>query len=248
MIPFASFDAETIPRQDLPDGCRPVFDESSVALGNMTDPIKIAAKIQKARAQFEAQESKRFSTHPDRCQICAFVGYESSSDTYLEIFAKDLGEERQLLNEAWKWIARQVNEKATLVTFNGKSFDLPVLYRRAMIRDVRTIQKTQYDRITGRYTQDLAHLDLMLALGNPTLFSSRPEVESFEYYLSLFGLGAKPEGWHGGRVFEAFKEGAFEDILLYCRWDVELLNALFLRASPWLLDIPAEPVTTDQAA
>jgi hypothetical protein len=49
-------------------------------------------------------------------------------------------------------------------------------------------------------------------------------------------------------VFEAFKEGAFEDILLYCKWDVELLNALFLRASPWLLDSSAETRPSDQAA
>jgi hypothetical protein len=234
-IPFISLDIETIPRPDLPPECMPQFEEASVSLGNLKDPAKIREKIDQARAKFNLTLDKKLSTDPDLLMICAFCGYDSATNAFTELFAKNLKEEGVLLEHAWAFIIDAIREEHTLVTFNGRSFDVPALYRRAMLQDVR-VPHGLYQRIAGRTAIDRMHLDLMLALGTPTPFSSRPEIHNFDYYLKLFGLEGKAPGWDGSKVYPAFKEHWFEDIQIYCRSDVEALNALFRRVQPWILD------------
>lgn len=234
-IPFISLDIETIPRSDLPPECKPQFDETSVSLGAMKDPAKIREKIARERAKFERRVEKDLSTDPDFLMVCCFCGYDSESDTFLELFARNLHEETSMLVEAWQWVLEGLRRDRLLVTFNGRSFDVPAMYRRAMIQDIRAPHGV-YQRIAGRTAIDRVHLDLMLALGTPTPFSSRPEIHGFDYYLNLFGLPGKAEGWDGSKVLPAFQAGWFEDIQIYCRSDVEALNALWRRVQPWIMD------------
>lgn len=247
-VHFASFDIETIPHPELPEGCIPVFDPATVAIGNLKDPAKIEEKINTARKFFERDQNLKASTDPDRAMICCFCGYDSETRSWTELFAKDPKEERALLFQAWEWIGNALMRSIPLVSFNGKNFDLPVLMKRAMLQDVY-VPPSSYSKVAGnRYAgQDRHHVDLMLALGNPTPFSSRPEVKSFDYYLARFGFEGKPEGWDGSKVYPAFLEGWFEDIQVYCRTDVELLNALFRRVQPWVLEprpeYKMEPIT-----
>lgn len=234
-IPFISLDIETIPRPDLPPECMPQFDEASVSLGNLKDPAKIRDKVEAARARFDRTLETKLSTDPDLLMVCCVCGYDSTTDQFLELFARNLDEERTMLDAAWCWIMAGLQQDRLLITFNGRSFDVPALYRRAMLQDVR-VPHGVYQRIAGRTAIDRVHLDLMLALGTPTPFSSRPEIRGFDYYLNLFGIGGKPEGWDGSKVYPAFREGWFEDIQIYCRSDVDALNALFRRVQPWIMD------------
>lgn len=230
-IRFGSFDVETIPRPDLPPECVPQFDPDSVALGNLKDSEKIGA----ARIKFDHDQQKKASTDFDRLMVCCFCAYDSAKDLFTELFAKDLNEERDLLFQAWEWAETQKENESTMISFNGRNFDAPALYRRAMLQDVRA-PLSLYRQMAGRSAIDRVHLDLMLALGKPSPFSSVPEVKNFEYYLSLFGLPGKIEGWDGSKVYPAFLQGWFEDIQIYCRNDVEALNALFRRVQPWIIE------------
>ena len=80
-----------------------------------------------------------------------------------------------------------------LITFNGHSFDLPVLRYRAMVNRVAAggLQVRPYFH---RYTEDA--LDLCDALGS---FASGAKVKLDEIS-KILGLTGKPEGVDGGRV------------------------------------------------
>lgn len=235
IIDYASLDIETIPREDLPEGVLPVFDPGTINCNPKWGKEAYDNKIAAARREFEESIQKKVGTHPDLCRVCSIVGFDKHHGEWLELFAKDVDEERSILVAAWEWLFTMHKSGAPLVTFNGKWFDIPVLHRRAMILGVPVAMKA-FRAFTARYTNPAVHVDLEEALGVLTPFSSRPNIEKFEYYTALFGIGAKPEGWNGAKVWPAFQQGWFEDILLYNRADVELLNALFERTYPWILD------------
>ena len=100
-----------------------------------------------------------------------------------------------------------------LVTFNGHSFDLPVLRYRAMVNRVAAggLQVRPYFH---RYTDDA--LDLCDALGS---FGPTGKVKLDELS-KILGLTGKPEGVDGSRVEEMVLAGQIEEVGRYCESDV----------------------------
>jgi predicted PolB exonuclease-like 3'-5' exonuclease len=100
-----------------------------------------------------------------------------------------------------------------LITFNGHSFDLPVLRYRAMVNRLSAVglQVRQYFR---RYTDDA--LDLCDVLGS---YVPGGKVKLDEVS-KILGLTGKPEGIDGGRVEEMILSGQIEEVALYCESDV----------------------------
>jgi predicted PolB exonuclease-like 3'-5' exonuclease len=100
-----------------------------------------------------------------------------------------------------------------LVTWNGHSFDLPVLRYRAMVNRVAAegLQVRQYFH---RYTEDA--LDLCDVLGSyvPGVKVKLDEVSK------ILGLAGKPEGVDGSRVEEMVLAGQIEEVARYCESDV----------------------------
>jgi 3'-5' exonuclease len=100
-----------------------------------------------------------------------------------------------------------------LVTFNGHSFDLPVLRYRAMVNRVSAVglQVRPYFR---RYADDA--LDLCDVLGS---YVSGSKVKLDEVS-KILGLTGKPEGVDGSRVEEMVLAGQIEEVARYCESDV----------------------------
>jgi 3'-5' exonuclease len=100
-----------------------------------------------------------------------------------------------------------------LITFNGHSFDLPVLRYRAMVNRVSAggLQVRQYFH---RYTDDA--LDLCDALGS---YVPGAKVKLNEIS-KILGLTGKPEGIDGSRVEEMVLAGQIEEVARYCESDV----------------------------
>jgi predicted PolB exonuclease-like 3'-5' exonuclease len=100
-----------------------------------------------------------------------------------------------------------------LVTWNGHSFDLPVLRYRAMINRVSAtgLQARQYSH---RYTDDA--LDLCDVLGS---YVPGGKVKLDEVS-KILGLAGKPEGVDGRRVEEMVQAGQIEEVARYCETDV----------------------------
>jgi predicted PolB exonuclease-like 3'-5' exonuclease len=100
-----------------------------------------------------------------------------------------------------------------LVTWNGHSFDLPVLRYRAMVNRVAAegLQVRQYFH---RYTEDA--LDICDVLGS---YAPGGTVKLDEVS-KILGLTGKPEGIDGSRVEEMVRAGRIEEVARYCESDV----------------------------
>jgi DNA polymerase elongation subunit (family B) len=224
-------DIETIPAQSLPEESLPKFDETSVSVGNLKDPWKIKEKVEEARKKFEADLDKKMSLDPDLCQVCCF-GYGDRKDQQA-ISARDEESELDLIIDAWEIIGKTYRDKIPVVTFNGASFDLPVLLRRAMLLDI-SVAPGMVAHLLARY-DNWRHYDLMQMLGFRNPFSGKLETHGLDYYLKRFGLGAKFKEMTGADVYPAWKENRHADIMAYCRQDVEMTVALFGRVAPWII-------------
>src|SRR5215471_15181548 len=100
-----------------------------------------------------------------------------------------------------------------LITFNGHSFDLPVLRYRAMVNRISAagLQARQYFH---RYTEDA--LDLCDVLGS---YVPGGKVKLDEIS-KILGLTGKPDGIDGSRVEEMVQAGQIEEVARYCESDV----------------------------
>jgi predicted PolB exonuclease-like 3'-5' exonuclease len=100
-----------------------------------------------------------------------------------------------------------------LITFNGHSFDLPVLRYRAMVNRVSAagLQARPY---FNRYYDDAVDLCDVLAS-----YSSGAKVKLDEI-CKILGLTGKPEGVDGSRVEAMVLDGKIEQVARYCESDV----------------------------
>jgi 3'-5' exonuclease len=99
-----------------------------------------------------------------------------------------------------------------LVTFNGHSFDLPVLRYRAMVNRIAA-EGLQVRPYFHRFTDDA--LDLCDAVG-----SFGPAKLKLDEISKILRLTGKPEGVDGSQVEEMVFAGHIEEVARYCESDV----------------------------
>jgi 3'-5' exonuclease len=109
-----------------------------------------------------------------------------------------------------------------LVTFNGSSFDLPVLRYRAMVHGIAApgLATRPYFH---RYTEDA--VDLCDVLSS---FSSQAKATLHEL-CRVMGLPGKPDGITGAEVEKHFRDGHIREIADYCESDVLNTYRVWLR-------------------
>jgi 3'-5' exonuclease len=109
-----------------------------------------------------------------------------------------------------------------LVTFNGNSFDLPVLRYRALVNRVAAPGLSMRPYF-NRYTDDA--LDLCDALSS----FNREGRATLHELCRVMGLPGKPAGIDGSEVAGLYREGRIEDIADYCETDVVNTYRVWLR-------------------
>ena len=156
-----------------------------------------------------------FPKHPLHKIVCigALVASRQSEGWRIDALgAPHIGErtEAKLISDFIEKIGELLPQ---LITFNGHSFDLPVLRYRAMVNRVSAggLQVRQYFH---RYTDHA--LDLCDALGSymPGAKVKLDEVSK------ILGLTGKLEGIDGSRVEEMVLAGQIEEVARYCESDV----------------------------
>ena len=139
--------------------------------------------------------------------------------TSAEALAPD-GDERALVCAFWD---RLEQFRGTLVSFNGRGFDLPVLELAALRHGCR-IPRYFKEGFRYRYS-DEAHYDLYDFMTNTGMYSVRG---GFHLLANLIGLPGKGDV-DGADVQGLWEAGRLGEIEAYCRRDVVQSYFLFLR-------------------
>lgn len=212
------FDIETMPNSGMIE-CLP---EPEVKTGNLKDESKIAEKIAEARAE----QIDRMALNPLWGRICAAVTIRED-DTWSSSCATEESDSAEtLLIE--KIMAELVDGR--IITYNGNGFDLPFLYRRAVILgiDPREFGMPTLAEMTARYNNK-RHVDVMQVWSG------------FGNYEKLDNLGrallGKPKLDINFRLFpELIKtEAGRREIVDYCKVDVEILKSIWNRIAGILI-------------
>jgi predicted PolB exonuclease-like 3'-5' exonuclease len=120
------------------------------------------------------------------------------------------------------FVERIASLRPKLVSFNGQSFDLPVLRYRAMVNSVAApgLETRGYFK---RYTDDAVDLCDVLAS-----FDGRAKI-SLDSLSRVLGLPGKPDDIQGKQVAGYVKQGRIEEVADYCETDVVNTYRVWLR-------------------
>jgi len=149
----------------------------------------------------------------------AIVLYENSEDDEWvaeeKITKYKPAGEKEMLEYFWKY----ADKAGKLISFNGRSFDLPfIMIRSAMhkIKPSRNLLKNRFD--------SSHHIDLLEQL---TYFGLTKKF-NLDFYCHAFGIESpKSKGITGMEVKELYRAGRMKDIAVYCQADIKATFELY---------------------
>jgi predicted PolB exonuclease-like 3'-5' exonuclease len=176
-------------------------------------------------AEISEAMGEKFPKHIYHSIVCigALIAHRDDNDHWevSVLGAPHVGErsEKELIASFVDKIAELTPQ---LVTFNGNSFDLPVLRYRAMIHAIAApgLSVRPY---FNRYTEDAIDLCDVLSSFSPQARATLDEV------CRVMGLPGKPGGIDGGEVEKYFHEGRIQEIADYCETDIVNTYRVWLR-------------------
>lgn len=127
----------------------------------------------------------------------------------------EAGSEKEILEKFWDL----VKTYKQIITFNGRTFDLPFLMLRSAINKVRTSRNFMSYRYDSREHCDL--LDQLTFYGASRRFS-------LDFYAKSFGIkSSKDEGIDGSMVGGLYKEKRYLEVAYYCARDLRATKELY---------------------
>ena len=215
MTPILAFDIETIPDCD---GIRKIHGLPD----ELTERDVAEVAFQKRRVQ----SSGASDFLPPHLQRVVVISCVLRNDDGLRIFS--LGEPDAGEAAAVQRFFEGVNKyMPQLVSWNGRSFDLPVLVNRGLIHGVaaacfwETGNEAKFNNYINRFHD--RHCDLMDVL---SLYGGRgsplDELARLAGFPGKLGIG-------GGAVWESYQAGAIEAIRNYCEADTVNTYLVYLR-------------------
>lgn len=213
------FDIETMPNS----GMKSRLPEVEVKTGNLKDPAKVAEKIAEARAE----QIDRMALSPLWGRICAFVAIEDSNTTWKDCITEDSDTAELYVIEN---IFRSISGGKRVITYNGSTFDLPFVYRRAIMLgiDPREYGMPTLAEITARYNNKY-HVDVMsvwCGFGNYEKLNNLASAMFDDHKIDI--------DFRDFSELVKSKEGRTQ-ILDYCQQDVELTMKLWNRIAGILI-------------
>lgn len=212
MTPILVLDIETVPDGDL---ARQVAGDPDLEEGEAL--VRVGA----VRAGEEGAFVRKPMYH--RVAVIGVAAVEADG-AVRSLAALAQASERENLAAFWTGYHRYVGEGARVVTWNGRSFDLPVLVQRALHHGVSTRAWWASDR--GRY-RHRHHLDLMDVMCD---YRASAPVSQHEAAV-LMGLPGKL-GVEGADVRSLWEAGRVQEVAAYCACDVATLALLYAALGP----------------
>ncbi|HVS10373.1 MAG TPA: ribonuclease H-like domain-containing protein [Planctomycetota bacterium] len=137
------------------------------------------------------------------------------------------GSEAELIQAFWEVVGRAPQRPCRLVTYNGRTYDGPVLMTRSAQLGIRP----SVNLLPYRYDIS-SHCDLMEVFN---FHGTTRENYSLDYWCRRFDIESPKGGIDGSQVARAYREGRIEDIGEYCLRDVRATALLYKKLAPTLL-------------
>ena len=215
-----------------------VFDVESVADGELVAKVRFPGQgltpeqaIAKYREELVAENGSDFVPYTFQVPIAVVVAKVAPDCSLLDLVTLDEPAFRPHVATRLFWRGWEVYRHPTLVTFNGRTFDLPLLELAAFRYGVSVpgwfnVDAKSWEQHRSRYNLQ-AHLDLHDLLTN---FGATRFTGGLNLAANVLGKPGKMEV-HGYMVQDLFNQGRLAEINDYCRCDVLDTYFVFLRAS-----------------
>lgn len=215
-----------------------VFDIESVADGALVASTRYPGEglsELEAVARYRAERMERYNTdfipYTFQIPVSVVVAKVGGDFRLLEIVALDSPEYRPHVITDKFWRGWEAYNRPTLVSFNGRSFDIPLMELAAYRYGVSCpgwfdLHGRSFEQPRNRYNID-AHLDLHDHLTN---FGAARFTGGLNLAAGLLGKPGKMDV-QGHMVQDLFDEGKLEQINDYCRCDVLDTYFVFLRSA-----------------
>jgi 3'-5' exonuclease len=178
----------------------------------------------KSDDDIRAAMGDKFPKHIYRSIICigALIAHHEDGRWVIDSVGAPYVGERSEKELIASFVDRIAELAPQLVTFNGASFDLPVLRYRAMVNQVAApgLSLRPY---FNRYTEDAIDLCDVLSSFSPQGKATLHEL------CRVMGLPGKPDGMSGGEVEKYYRDGRIREIAEYCESDVVNTYRAWLR-------------------
>jgi 3'-5' exonuclease len=213
-----------------------VFDTESVAdaalvaklryAGESIDP---AAAVRKYRDELLEKYESDFIPYSFQIPISVTVGKVTADFRLEDVVVLDEPQFRSHIMTKHFWLGWEKYQHPTLVSFNGRGFDLPLLelaafrYGISVPKWFQTMSKS-FDQPRNRYNT-ATHIDLCELLTN---FGSTRFTGGLNLAANLLGKPGKMDV-HGDMVQDMYEAGRLAEINDYCRCDVLDTYFIFLR-------------------
>ncbi len=215
-----------------------IFDTEAIADGDLISKIRYPkdkltgnAAIARYRAELVAErgDGKDFIPHTFMLPISVAIGKVDAQFRLLDLTVLDSPAYRPHVITKKFWQGWTHYGRPTLVTFNGRGYDLPLLELAAFRFGISLPAWFNYDgksfeQARNRYNMD-AHLDLHDLISN---YGAVRMVGGLNLLANLIGKPGKSEV-DGSQVQDMYLAGKAQEINDYCRCDVLDTYFMFLR-------------------
>ena len=215
-----------------------IFDVESITDGDLVRKVRYpgeelsdAEATLKYRDELMEKHGSDFIPYTFQIPISVVIGKVTEDFRLVDLVALDAPEYRPHIITRDFWHGWDVYDYPTLVSFNGRGFDIPLLELAAFryglgLKKWYAVHARSFDQPRNRYNV-ASHLDLMELLTNhgASRFNG-----GLNLVANMLGKPGKM-GVHGGMVQQLYDEGQLDDINDYCRFDVLDTYFSFLRSA-----------------
>ena len=211
------FDCETIPDTQL-------IRKTHGIEGSDADIAREAQRMQ------EEKNGSSFLPHPYHKIVAISAVFADEEGRFVKVGTFPGKDEKEIIEGFLRYVDRK-NPK--LVSFNGRSFDIPVILMRAMRynlscpayfeQDNQMLNKTKWENYRARYSEQF-HVDLLEVLGH----YGAVRALKLDTLCQMMGIPGKFDV-SGDQVMELYFTGELGKIQEYCESDVLNTYLLYLK-------------------